>query len=532
MLNLLSYQNTIYIPGKLNIWPHQQKANPSLIESMIRQISGHITKIDASELKVIEVDTQNTKKFLNDNHIAGHVNSTFRYGLSDGEEVLCLLTLETSKYANNFSLRALRFANKKDLEVVNGLSKILDYIKSKHDGSILAYSDLLFSKGAEYECAGFTSIGQTARGYFWEKDGNIIQSVKTKKQQLLNLLGSEIDLSKSETALMSEAGYNKVFDLGHLRWNFKINDDFNKDLRLKFNYVYRISRPEIDDRFYIGVHSTNNIDDGYLGSGNLIVSSVQKYGKSKHQKEILKVCSTRNEALDFEKDIVTKKLINDSNCMNLSVGGGNIFMPNGTTTGKIWVWNQVNGKEMFIEESWYEQIAKSGWIKGRNPKYNNRGGAWFFDKDGKASRTKGALPEGATLGRNGVTADYRWVTRNGVQTLVKEIQDGDEVGFKQVKTNKGLRKIVKDGVTSLVSAEEEAKLLKEGASKPKPPTLGKIGMRSPDGVKKLVSPTEARALVKEGWSLAAKSLKGVSPAVRELAQELGLRIPKKKHNPS
>ena len=128
-------------------------------------------------------------------------------------------------------------------------------------------------------------------------------------------------------------------------------------MRLKFNYVYRISRPEIDDRFYIGVHSTNNIDDGYLGSGNLIVSSVQKYGKSKHQKEILKVCSTRNEALDFEKDIVTKKLINDSNCMNLSVGGGNIFMPNGTTTGKIWVWNQVNGKEMFIEESWYEQIA-------------------------------------------------------------------------------------------------------------------------------------------------------------------------------
>lgn len=530
MLNLLTYKNTSFIPGKLNIWPHQYQAKRLIINSMIRIKEDDVTTINASNLTLGEVDVETARIFLNQNHLSGYTDSSYRYGLSDETGLLYLVTLGHSKYATNFSLEILRISTKMNINVLGGFEKILSHIKKIHHGTILVYTDLLIDDGEMLKELNFEPIGCTPKEYFWEKDNEIVNGLRTQKYKILSILGDDADLTKSESFLMMQAGYNKVFDLGYQRWKFKIDDDFEKVDHLKFHYVYKITRPEIDKCFYIGVHSTKNISDNYLGSGNLIVSSVRKYGKEKHKKEIIKIFETRQEAISYEKELVTKELIDDENCLNLSLGGGNIFMPNGTTTGKIWVWNPITGKEMFIEESWSNKIIESGWAKGRNPKTHNLNGSWYISKEGKVGRTIKDFPEGATPGRPACTPNYRWVTRNGTQTLVKEIQDGDEVGFKQCKTNKGLRKIVKDGVTSLVSAEEEAKLLKEGASKPKPPTLGKIGMRSPDGVKKLVSPSEARVLVKEGWSLAAKSLKGVSPAVRELAQELGLRVPKKKHN--
>ena len=43
----------------------------------------------------------------------------------------------------------------------------------------------------------------------------------------------------------------------------------------KYNYVYITTNLE-NKKQYVGDHSTNNINDGYLGSGKILWKSIEK----------------------------------------------------------------------------------------------------------------------------------------------------------------------------------------------------------------------------------------------------------------
>ena len=83
------------------------------------------------------------------------------------------------------------------------------------------------------------------------------------------------------------------------------------------------------------MHSTSNLDDGYIGSGHRIRRSIKKYGKENFKCEILEMLPDRNLLKQREKDIVNEELLNDSLCMNLVYGGGGGFIsPEGVKKGR------------------------------------------------------------------------------------------------------------------------------------------------------------------------------------------------------
>ena len=74
------------------------------------------------------------------------------------------------------------------------------------------------------------------------------------------------------------------------------------------------------------MHSTSNINDGYLGSGNRIRRSINKHGKENFKCEILELLPDRKSLKKREKELVNEDILKDKMCMNLQPGGGGGFV--------------------------------------------------------------------------------------------------------------------------------------------------------------------------------------------------------------
>ncbi len=83
------------------------------------------------------------------------------------------------------------------------------------------------------------------------------------------------------------------------------------------------------------MHSTDELTDGYLGSGKRLAYSLAKYGKENHVREVLEFCVDRNTLKEREREIVDQKMIENSSCMNLMKGNGTPSMPGIETKSKI-----------------------------------------------------------------------------------------------------------------------------------------------------------------------------------------------------
>ena len=87
----------------------------------------------------------------------------------------------------------------------------------------------------------------------------------------------------------------------------------------KYHYFYKITN-NINNKFYYGIHSTNNLNDGYMGSGKRLHYAYKKYDIENFTKEILKFFNSRKEASDYEAEVVTETLVKKDDCYNVALG--------------------------------------------------------------------------------------------------------------------------------------------------------------------------------------------------------------------
>lgn len=95
------------------------------------------------------------------------------------------------------------------------------------------------------------------------------------------------------------------------------------------HYIYKTTC-NVTGKYYIGMHSTSNLEDGYIGSGQRLWKSIKKHGRENHSTEILEWLPDRSSLKLREKEIVNEELLTDPMCMNLALGGeggnGSLFL--------------------------------------------------------------------------------------------------------------------------------------------------------------------------------------------------------------
>lgn len=94
--------------------------------------------------------------------------------------------------------------------------------------------------------------------------------------------------------------------------------DLYYDCLHNYCYIYKITNTE-NGHYYYGQHTTDNLDDGYMGSGLYIKRSKEKYKERFLQvftKEIVEFCTI--EEKDAREEYYIKTHYDDPNCMNIN----------------------------------------------------------------------------------------------------------------------------------------------------------------------------------------------------------------------
>jgi len=84
--------------------------------------------------------------------------------------------------------------------------------------------------------------------------------------------------------------------------------------------IYKITN-KVNNKIYIGKHKTDDIEDGYMGSGYLLKKAIDKYGEELFIKDILYVFDNEEKMNNMEKEIVNEEFLQRSDVYNLREGG-------------------------------------------------------------------------------------------------------------------------------------------------------------------------------------------------------------------
>lgn len=133
--------------------------------------------------------------------------------------------------------------------------------------------------------------------------------------------------------------------------------------------IYQVTHRE-SGKCYIGKHKTEDLNDGYMGSGQLIRRAIKKHSIEAFEKEVLHVFKTEEEMNLKEAELVTEEFCLREDTYNICPGGHG-------------GWGYVNSK---ILDSNARKI--NGSIGGKSAKILKKG---IFSDEAKQARAKREL---------------------------------------------------------------------------------------------------------------------------------------------
>lgn len=211
--------------------------------------------------------------------------------------------------------------------------------------------------------------------------------------------------------------------------------------------VYKTTN-KINNKIYIGCHKTDDLEDGYMGSGKVLKRSIEKYGTKSFKKEYLHIFDNPEDMFEMESTLVNEDFVKEDTNYNLKPGGKGGF--DYINNNKLNVYpnignighggeNLLHGiklKKHLVENDKYEQwkknisvtlkrlykngliespfigkkhsneaklkIGKANSIKQKGNKNSQHGSMWIYNlelKENKKIKKDSTIPDGWVKGR-------------------------------------------------------------------------------------------------------------------------------------
>ena len=117
-----------------------------------------------------------------------------------------------------------------------------------------------------------------------------------------------------------------------------------------------------NEKYYIGVHKTNNLNDSYFGSGIAIKAAISKYGKENFKKEIIFITESKEEAYLKEKELTPD--YNSNHTYNMRIGGAGGFTKENSWKGHLARSKKGGLKSKELGKVWNSNTAAIDGAKG------------------------------------------------------------------------------------------------------------------------------------------------------------------------
>ena len=194
-----------------------------ILKSFIRRYLGLTvsTKVAyARKCKVINIENERYKAFLEKHHLQGYVPAKARLGLEYEGKLIAVASFGPSRFKSG-ETELIRLCFRRGWNIIGGLSRLVKtYVREHKPEKLISYIDARFFTGNGYLSAGFRQIGHTKPNYFYAVDGKLKSRIAFQKHKLEDKLEHfDPELSEYENMLMNR--YYRLFDAGNLKMEYE-----------------------------------------------------------------------------------------------------------------------------------------------------------------------------------------------------------------------------------------------------------------------------------------------------------------------
>lgn len=220
----------------IQIFQDEWSEKQELVKNKIAHLLGlhtDLPKLFARKCTIAEISSKDKNSFLDTYHLQGADKSCLNLGLFYNDTLVAVMTFTVpricmgQKHPKPDVYELSRYCTDNSVLVVGGFGKLLKHFMNEYIvNSIYTYADLRWSVGKLYLDSGFTLVGRTAPNYFYfhnTKDNfKRLHRYQFRKSNLQKLFPKIYKDTLSESEIMTLAGYKRVYDAGHLKFELNI----------------------------------------------------------------------------------------------------------------------------------------------------------------------------------------------------------------------------------------------------------------------------------------------------------------------